>query len=89
MADRERDMIPLESDQYKSDLVINQHIMQMIERLSGKSYWSSGRSEMERQLQNPVKDSVKKRFITVMKVMQCSMTKGYINWRKHNKVTKL
>ena len=31
MADRERDMIPLESDQYKSDLVINQHIMQMID----------------------------------------------------------
>ena len=31
MADRERDMIPLESDQYKNDLVINQHIMQMID----------------------------------------------------------
>ena len=30
MADGERDMIPLESDQYKNDLVINQHIMQMI-----------------------------------------------------------
>ena len=29
MADRERDMIPLESDQYKNDPVINQHIMQM------------------------------------------------------------
>ena len=31
MADRERDMIPLELDQYKNDLVINQHIMQMID----------------------------------------------------------
>ena len=31
MADRERDMIPLELDQYKSDLVINQNIMQMID----------------------------------------------------------
>ena len=31
MADGERDMIPLESDQYKNDLVINQHIMQMID----------------------------------------------------------
>ena len=30
MADREEDMIPLESDQYKNDPVINQHIMQMI-----------------------------------------------------------
>ena len=31
MADGERDMIPSESDQYKNDLVINQHIMQMID----------------------------------------------------------
>ena len=31
MADRGREMIPLESDQYKNDLVINQHIMQMID----------------------------------------------------------
>ena len=31
MADGERDMIPFESDQYKNDLVINQHIMQMID----------------------------------------------------------
>ena len=31
MADGERDMIPLESDQYKNDSVINQHIMQMID----------------------------------------------------------
>ena len=31
MADREREMIPLESDQYKNDPVINQHIMQMID----------------------------------------------------------
>ena len=31
MANGERDMIPLESDQYKNDLVINQHIMQMID----------------------------------------------------------
>ena len=31
MADGERDMIPLESDQCKNDLVINQHIMQMID----------------------------------------------------------
>ena len=30
MADGEREMIPLESNQYKNDLVINQHIMQMI-----------------------------------------------------------
>ena len=30
MTDGERDMIPLESDQYKNDLVMNQHIMQMI-----------------------------------------------------------
>ena len=30
MADGERDMILLESDQYKNDLVINRHIMQMI-----------------------------------------------------------
>ena len=29
MADRERELIPLESNQYKNDLVINQHIMQM------------------------------------------------------------
>ena len=31
MADGGRDMIPLESTQYKNDLVINQHIMQMID----------------------------------------------------------
>ena len=31
MADEGREMIPLESDKYKSDLVINQHIMQMID----------------------------------------------------------
>ena len=31
MADRGREMILLESDKYKSDLVINQHIMQMID----------------------------------------------------------
>ena len=31
MADGERDMIPLELDQYKNDSVINQHIMQMID----------------------------------------------------------
>ena len=31
MANGERDMIPLESDQYKYDPVINQHIMQMID----------------------------------------------------------
>ena len=30
MAKGGRKMIPLESDQYKSDLVINKHIMQMI-----------------------------------------------------------
>ena len=30
MDDRARDMMPLESDQYKIDPVINQHIMQMI-----------------------------------------------------------
>ena len=30
MADGEREMILLESDQYKNDLVINQHIMKMI-----------------------------------------------------------
>ena len=27
MADRSREMIPLESDEYKSDLVVNQHTM--------------------------------------------------------------
>ena len=31
MADGGREMIPLELDKYKSDLVINQHIMQMID----------------------------------------------------------
>ena len=31
MADEGREMIPLESDKYKSDLVVNQHIMQMID----------------------------------------------------------
>ena len=31
MANDERDMIPLESDQYKNDSVVNQHIMQMID----------------------------------------------------------
>ena len=31
MADGERDTIPLESDQYKNDSVINHHIMQMID----------------------------------------------------------
>ena len=31
MADGGRDMIPLESDEYKSDLVVNQHTMQMID----------------------------------------------------------
>ena len=30
MANGGREMIPLESDEYKSDLVVNQHIMQMI-----------------------------------------------------------
>ena len=43
-ADGEKDMLPLELDQYKNDPVINQHIMQMIdtdifgmERPSGQS----------------------------------------------------
>ena len=31
MADGEREMIPLELNQYKNDLVINQHIMRMID----------------------------------------------------------
>ena len=31
MANGEREMIPLKLDQYKNDLVINQHIMQMID----------------------------------------------------------
>ena len=31
MADGEREMILLETNQYKNDLVINQHIMQMID----------------------------------------------------------
>ena len=31
MADGGRDMIPLELDEYKSDLVVNQHTMQMID----------------------------------------------------------
>ena len=31
MADGEREMIPLELDLFKNDLVINQHIMQMID----------------------------------------------------------
>ena len=31
MADGGREMIPLESDKYKSDPVVNQHIMQMID----------------------------------------------------------
>ena len=31
MADGGREMIPLESDEYKSDLVVNQHTMQMID----------------------------------------------------------
>ena len=31
MADEGRDTIPLELDKYKSDLVVNQHIMQMID----------------------------------------------------------
>ena len=31
MVDRGREIIPLESDKYKSDLVVNQHIMQMID----------------------------------------------------------
>ena len=31
MMDEGREMIPLESDLHKSDLVINQHIMQMID----------------------------------------------------------
>ena len=31
MADRSREMIPLESDEYKSDPVVNQHMMQMID----------------------------------------------------------
>ena len=31
MADEGRDTVPLESDNYKSDLVVNQHIMQMID----------------------------------------------------------
>ena len=30
MVDRGREMVPLESDEYKSDPVVNQHIMQMI-----------------------------------------------------------
>ena len=31
MADEDREMIPLESDRYKSDLVVYQHIKQMID----------------------------------------------------------
>ena len=31
LADKERDIIPLESSLYKTDLVINQHITQMID----------------------------------------------------------
>ena len=36
MANGEKDVIPLESDQYKNDPVINQHIMQMID---ADIYW--------------------------------------------------
>ena len=31
MANKGSETIPLESDKYKSDLVVNQHIMQMID----------------------------------------------------------
>ena len=31
IADGGREMIPMESDKYKSDPVVNQHIMQMID----------------------------------------------------------
>ena len=43
MADGRREMIPLESDRYKNDLVINQHIMQMIDTdilWYEKSFWA-------------------------------------------------
>ena len=96
MANRERDMIPLESDQYKNDPVINQHIMQMI----GPDIFWYGKTFrailMELQkiqngetIANPVKNPVKMRSTTVTKVMQHSMTKGYTKGRKHNKVMKL
>ena len=42
MADGRREMILLESDQYKNDPVINQHIMQMIDTdifWYGKTFW--------------------------------------------------
>ena len=69
MADEEREMIPLESNLYKTDPVINQHIMQMIdtdiswyEKTFRASQWNSGRSEMEKRLCKPVKNTVKKRY---------------------------
>ena len=37
---------------------------------------------MEKQLGNPVKNSVKKRPTTVTTVMQCSMTKGFTKGEK-------
>ena len=43
MPDGRREMIPLESDRYKNDLVINQHIMQMIDTgilWYKKSFWA-------------------------------------------------
>ena len=43
MANGERDMIPLELDQYKNDPVINQHIVQMINTdifWYGKTFWA-------------------------------------------------
>ena len=57
LADKERDIIPLELSLYKTDLVINQHIMQMIDtdilwykKTLGAILINSRRSRMEKRI---------------------------------------
>ena len=94
MANRERDMILLESDQYKNDPVINQHIIQMIDTdifWYGKTFRAILMELQKIQNGETIAQSSeelkKKRSTTVMKVMQRSMTKGDTKGRKHYMVT--
>ena len=96
MADGERDMIPLESAQYKNDLVINQYNMQMIDTdifWYGKIFRAS---LMELQkIQNGETIAQSGEELSKEEIHYCDKShttfndKGYTKGRKHNKIMKL
>ena len=66
MMDSGREMIPLESDLYKSDSVINQHIMQMIDT---DIFWYNRRRTLRPRKRKGKSESRKRQYTTMNSVV--------------------